>query len=78
MEHRVEAKVIDPCHLKLEEPTQIPPGSKVLITIEQAEGVSEEQGWYFLAAQALELAYDEDEPEYSLELVKEYNPDYRS
>jgi len=36
----------------------------------------EREEWASLSAGALEAAYGEDEPEYSLELVKSPNPDY--
>ena len=41
-----------------------------------AEDDQEREDWARLSAQALEAAYGEDEPEYSLELVKRPNPDY--
>jgi hypothetical protein len=39
--------------------------------------VAEEQEWYNLSSQSLEEAYDEDEPEYSLDMIKNSNPEYR-
>ena len=77
MEHSVEAQVIDSRHLKLKKPIKIAPGSTVMITIEPAEGVAEEQEWYVLSAQNLEEAYGEDEPDYSLEKIKVPNPEYQ-
>ncbi len=77
MEHIVEAQVIDSCHLKLKKPIKIAPGSTVLITIESAEGVAEEQEWYLLSLQSLEEAYGGAEPDYSLEKIKVPNPEYR-
>lgn len=77
MEHSVEAQVIDSRHLKLKKPIKIAPGSTVLITIEPAEGVAEEQEWYVLSAQSLEEAYSENEPDYSLEKIKVPNPEYQ-
>jgi hypothetical protein len=77
MHHSVEAQVIDSRHLKLKKPINIAPGSKVMITIGPAEGVSEEQEWYLLSSQGLEEAYGEAEPDYSLEKIKIPNPDYQ-
>jgi hypothetical protein len=70
MGHSVEAQVIDSHHLKLKKPIKIAPGSKVMITIEPAEGVAEVQEWYLISSLALEGAYSENEPDYSLERIK--------
>jgi hypothetical protein len=78
MEYSIEAQVIDSRHLKLKRPIEIAPGSTVMITIEHAESVSEAQQWYMLSSQGLEEAYGEDEPEYSLDMIKAPNPDYQS
>lgn len=78
MERSVEAQVIDSRHLKLKKPIKIAPGSTVMITIEPAEGVAEEQKWYLLSSQSLEEAYSEDEPNYSLERIKVPNPEYQA
>ena len=77
MEHQLEAQVIDSRHLKLKRPIKIAPGSTVIITIEAAEGVAEEQEWYLVSSQGLAEAYDENEPDYSLEMVKIPNPEYQ-
>ncbi|HLE53585.1 MAG TPA: hypothetical protein VI755_16070 [Anaerolineales bacterium] len=77
MEHPVEAQVIDSRHLKLKKPIQNPPGSKVMITIEPAEAIAEDQSWYTLSAGGLQAAYGEDEPDYSLERIKIPNPEFQ-
>jgi hypothetical protein len=77
MEHLVKAQVIDSRHLKLKKPIKIAPGSTVMITIESAEGVAEEQEQYWLSSHALEEAYSENEPDYSLERIKVPNPEYQ-
>ncbi len=77
MDHIVEAQVIDSRHLKLKKPIKIAPGSTVMITIESAEGVAEDQEWYMLSSQSLEEAYGKDEPDYPLDKVKELNPEYQ-
>ena len=76
MERLVEAQVVDSRHLK-KKPINIAPGSTVMITIEPAEGVTEEQEWYLLYSQNLDEAYGEDEPDYSLEKIKIPNPEYQ-
>jgi hypothetical protein len=78
MERLVEAQVIDSHHLKLKKPLNIAPGSTVMIAIELAGGVAEDQEWYLLSSQGLEEAYGEDEPGYPLESIKIPNPEYRS
>jgi hypothetical protein len=78
MEQSVEAQVIDSQHLKLKKPIKIAPGSTVMITIEKAEGTTEEQEWYLISSQGLEEAYGEGEPDYSLDRIKTPNPDYHS
>jgi len=77
MGHSVEAQVIDSHHLKLKKPIKIAPGSKVMITIEPAEGVAEGQEWYLISSLALEGAYSENEPDYSLERIKIPNPEFQ-
>jgi hypothetical protein len=37
----------------------------------------EREFWYRLAAQGLALAYGDDEPDYSLAMIKEPNPEYK-
>jgi hypothetical protein len=68
MKRPIEAQVIDSRHLKLKNPIQIPPGSKVMITIEPADVIAEDQAWYALSVQTLLASYGDDEPDYSLEM----------
>ena len=42
---------------------------------EEVQG-DEQSDWSFLAQQGIAEAYDSDEPEYSLDLIKEPNPEY--
>jgi hypothetical protein len=78
MEHPVEAQVIDSRHLKLKKPIKIAPGSTVMISIEQPAGViAEDQEWYLFSSQNLNAAYDDAEPDYSLDRIKIPNPDYQ-
>lgn len=41
------------------------------------ELASEREFWYRLAAQGLAMAYGDDEPDYSLAMIKEPNPEYK-
>jgi len=77
MGNSIEAQVIDSRHLQLKQPIQLPPGSTVMITIEPAGGEFDSRGWYSLSAQGLELSYGEDEPEYSANMIKEPNSEYK-
>lgn len=43
---------------------------------DEAEDSSGSHGLYVLARKGLEKAYSENEPEYSLDLIKEPNPEY--
>lgn len=74
----VEAQVMDSRHLKLSKPIKIAPGSTMMITIEPAEGVAEDQEWYLLSSQGLDEAYGEAEPEPYLYRIKNVNPEYHS
>lgn len=77
MEYSIKAQVIDSRHLMLKEPIQIPPGSQVIVTIEPAEAIAEDQVSYTLSMQGLQAAYGENEPEYSLDMIKTPNPEYQ-
>lgn len=77
MEHLIEAKVIDERHLRLKDPLLIPPGSTVMISIESSETIAEDQEWYSFSLENLEIAYGDEEPDYTLDRVKEFNPEYR-
>ena len=76
MEHLLEAKVIDSQHLKLKRAIDLAPGSTVIITIKPAGSVADEQAWYQLSSQGLAGAYSVNEPDYSLEMIKDPNLDY--
>jgi hypothetical protein len=73
----VEAKVIDSTHLELSEPIETPHGHKVIVSVAEPTGEGEERGnWFYLAAQGLQSAYGESEPEYKASMVKEPNPEF--
>lgn len=68
----------DGVQIRLDEPVQLEPGAELLITVLPApqEDDDDREGWVRLAMIGLERAYGEDEPEYTLDMIKEPNPDY--
>ncbi|WP_373494265.1 hypothetical protein [Aquiflexum sp.] len=47
---------------------------KLLILLED----NEQNEWYQFSGRSLSSAYDDNEPDYSINMVKEPNPDYQS
>lgn len=63
--------------IRLDEPYQLKQNDKLLVVILPEQPQDEERSdWTRIALQALENAYGEDEPTYSLKDIKESNPDY--
>jgi hypothetical protein len=63
--------------VSLDEPAEIPPNTRVLVTVLPAhEASGEMQEWQRLSLAGLAEAYSPDEPEYSLSQLKKRNPDY--
>lgn len=63
-------------HIYLDDPYPLQPDTKLLIIV--LSDLSEEedrQDWLRLSRAALESAYGSNEPEYSLKMIKEPNPD---
>lgn len=61
----------------LDEPAELEPGTRLIITILPDEGSGNgDEDWSLLSLEGLAGAYGEDEPEYSAELIKESNPEY--
>jgi hypothetical protein len=62
----------------LDEPFELEPDAKLIITVTvlPKSFVEEREDWARLASGGLERAYGDDEPEYSLDLIKEANPEY--
>ncbi len=74
----VEAKVIDSTHLELFKPIETPLGRKVLVSVaDPTHGGEEDSDWFSLAAQGLQSAYGEAEPEYDPSMVKEPNLEFQ-
>ena len=63
--------------IHLDEPYQLEPETQLLIIVlPKGSHPDERNDWLTLAQNALENAYGHDEPEYSLDTIKEPNPDY--
>ncbi len=61
----------------LDEPFELKPDTKLMITVLLEEPFADEHEiWLLFSQKGLEAAYGEDEVEYSLDLIKETNPDY--
>jgi hypothetical protein len=63
--------------IRLDEPCQLEPETKLLVVVVPNQPTDgEREDWMPLSRQGLENAYGEQEPEYSLDAIKESNPDY--
>jgi len=47
-----------------------------MTTVTKDHEEQERQLWYLLSSSSLERAFGDDEPEYSLDLIKHPNPNY--
>ncbi len=65
--------------IRLDEPYELKPDTKLLVTVLPEEQEDEErEAWFRLSSQGLATAYSEEEPEYPIDLIKEPNPDYEA
>lgn len=55
-----------------------PEGTKLLLTPLDQEKERDENNWNNLALEGLNNAYDNDEPEYGLDKIKEFNIEYEA
>jgi hypothetical protein len=63
--------------IQLDEPCQLEPNTPLRIVVGSSTTLeAEREGWLLLGSQRLADAYDEDEPEYTLDMIKEPNADY--
>ena len=66
-------------HIRLEEDFPLRKDARLLVTV-LPEGADDEavfrEFWRQLSAQSLSRAYGADEPEYTLDMVRESNPKY--
>jgi hypothetical protein len=65
-------------HGKIEpsEPIDLPEGTQIIVTIDSPSEIVKDEEWYALSLQGLNRAYSDDEPEYEISQIKEFNPDY--
>ncbi len=63
----------DGTQVLLDEPCELEPNTKVIITVVEDD---ENADWYLLGKKNLARAYADDEPEISLDKIKEFNPEY--
>ncbi len=65
--------------VKLLEGINLPEGTKLLISpLVDGNNKDYESDWYNFSKQGLNQAYEEDEPEYTLDNIKEYNKYYEA
>ena len=63
--------------IQLDDPFELKPNTRLIVTVITDESVDEDQAdWAILSQKVLSNAYGEDEPEYSLDMIKEQNPEY--
>jgi hypothetical protein len=61
----------------LDEPYELEPNTRLIVTVLPENNVSDErEAWLHFSRKGLENAYDEDEPEYTLDMIRRPNPDY--
>jgi hypothetical protein len=67
----------DGSQIRLDDPFDLQPNTKLLITILQTND-PEKTEWQNLSQHGLAAAYSQDEPEYPLTAIKESNPAYET
>lgn len=73
----VEARVLDARHLELTQPIDTAPGGKVVVTvIDPSQRDWERDEWLSLSSGTIASAYGDSEPEYTVGMIKEPNPEY--
>lgn len=60
----------------LDEPFELEPNTELIVTVRPKSADQEREDWARLSLESLSRAYGDDEPEYSLDLIKEANPEY--
>ncbi|GMT49672.1 MAG: hypothetical protein IEMM0008_1211 [bacterium] len=64
-------------HIRLDDPIELKVNTKLLVTILPEHTSDDEyEAWMLLSRKGLEDAYNDNEPDYSINLIKEQNPDY--
>lgn len=60
----------------LDEPYELQPNTRLVVTVLPSQAGEEREDWLRQSQQNLEAAYGPDEPEYTLDDIKEWNPNY--
>jgi len=76
METKTLRAHFDGSQIMLDEPFELEPNVELIITVLPKSSDEEREDWVRLSLEGLARAYDDDEPEYSLDLIKEANPEY--
>jgi predicted DNA-binding antitoxin AbrB/MazE fold protein len=61
------------------EPINLSEGTQLIVTISPPSEIaeySELEDWYALSLQGLSRAYSDDEPDYKISQIREFNPGY--
>jgi CelD/BcsL family acetyltransferase involved in cellulose biosynthesis len=61
--------------VRFDAPIQLEPNTKLIVTV-VTDADAERAAWQRLAESSLSEAFGDDEPDYSLNLIKEANPEY--
>jgi hypothetical protein len=77
MEHIILQGHYDGSQIRLDDPYDLQPNTKLLITVLQPAD-AEKTEWLNLSLHGLAAAYSQDEPEYPLTAIKESNPAYET
>jgi hypothetical protein len=64
--------------IRLDEPFPLDPGTPLTVVVlsKDQEPENERESWALFSRRGLAEAFGDDEPEYSLDLIKEKNPGY--
>lgn len=76
METKTLRAHFDGRQILLDEPFELEPNVELIITVLPKSSDEERADWTRLSLESLARAYGDDEPEYSLDLIKEANPAY--
>lgn len=75
METKTLRAHFDGNRILLDEPFELEPNVELIITVLPKRSDEESEDWAQLSLKSLSQAYG-DEPEYSLDLIRESNPEY--
>jgi len=76
METKTLRAHFDGSQILLDEPFELEPNVELIITVLPKSSDEEREDWTRLSLESMARAYGDDEPEYSLDLIKEANPAY--